>query len=423
MTTRGPVSRGPIVAYALYDFANSAFVTVIGTFVFSTYFAQGVAADPVTGAGQWSLAMAAAGIVIAVISPVFGAIADQTGRRMPWLAVLSVMCVIATAMLWYVRPTPADASFALMWAAISTIVFEIATLFYNALLPTVAPPHLMGRVSGWSWGVGYAGGLVCLAVALFGLVQANPPPFGLDKAAAEPERATALLTAIWFAVFCLPLFVVVREPPAPRVALGAAVGKGIRQLFMTLRDMRGHKNVLRFLIAAMIYSDAVHTIFTLGGVYAAATYGMDVAGVIKLGIALNVTAGIGAAAGGWLDDRFGSKRTIVWSLVALVITASGVLAAPDERTFFIAAMCMSTFFGPVQAASRTLMARIAPEKERTEMFGLFALSGKVTAFLGPAAVGWVTLATGSQRLGLSSVLIFLIVGLWLMRGVREEASA
>jgi UMF1 family MFS transporter len=236
-------------------------------------------------------------------------------------------------------------------------------------------------------------------------------------------RATALLTAIWFAVFCLPLFVVVREPPAPRVALGSAVGKGIRQLFTTLRDVRGHKNVLRFLIAAMIYSDAVHTIFTLGGVYAAATYGMDVAGVIKLGIALNVTAGLGAAAGGWLDDRFGSKRTIVWSLVALVITASGVLVAPDERTFFIAAMCMSTFFGPVQAASRTLMARIAPEKERTEMFGLFALSGKVTAFLGPAAVGWVTLATGSQRLGLSSVLIFLIVGLWLMRGVREEASA
>lgn len=414
---------GPIVAYALYDFANSAFVTVIGTFVFSTYFAQGVAADPVTGTAQWSLTMAAAGLIIALVSPVFGAIADQSGRRMPWLGVLSLLCVVATTMLWFVRPDPADVTFALMWAAISTIVFEIAMLFYNALLPTVAPPHLMGRVSGWSWGAGYAGGLICLAVALFGLVQATPPPFGLDKSAAEPVRATALLTAIWFAVFCLPLFIFVRESSAPRVKLSDAVGKGIRQLATTLRDVRGHKNVLRFLIAAMIYSDAVHTIFTLGGVYAAATYGMDVAGVIKLGIALNVTAGLGAVLGGWLDDRFGSRRTIVWSLIALVITASAVLAAPDERSFFIAALVMSTFFGPVQAASRTLMARIAPEKERTEMFGLFALSGKVTAFLGPAAVGYVTLATGSQRLGLASVLIFLIVGLWLMRGVKETPEA
>jgi UMF1 family MFS transporter len=409
----------PVIGYALFDFANSAFSTVISTFVFATYFTKAIAVDPVTGAGQWSLTMAVAGVVIAILSPILGAVADQSGRRLPWLAVLAAVSILATGALWFARPMTDDVTFALVTVAVATITFEIGGLFYNALLPTVAPPQLMGRISGWSWGTGYIGGLICLAVALFVFVQASPPPFGLDAAKAEPVRATSILTAVWFAVFALPLFAFVREPYSARIPLVDAVALGLRQLKRTLRAVRAHRNVFRFLIAAMIYSDAVTTIFTLGGVYAAATYGMDVAGVIKLGIALNVTAGLGAMLGGWIDDRIGSRRTIVFSLIALIVTASVVLLAPDQRTFWIAALCMSTFFGPVQAASRTLLARLAPEEERTEMFGLFALSGKLTAFMGPAAVGWITLTTGSQRLGLSSVLLFFAVGLWLMRGVKE----
>jgi UMF1 family MFS transporter len=413
------VAIAPIVAYALYDFAYSAFTTVIGTFVFATYFTNGVAADRTTGTGQWSLAMSVVGLIVAVGSPICGAIADQGGRRKPWLLALSVLCVIATAVLWYVRPTPADVPLALIAVVIATSGFEIGMLFYNALLPNVAPRHLLGRVSGWSWGTGYFGGLLCLALALV-LVQTNPPLFGLDKSSAEPVRATALLTTVWFTVFAVPLFAIVPESAGTRTPIITAIRRGLTQLGVTLRRLRHHSNILWFLIAAMLYSDAVHTIFALGGVYAAATYGLDVAGIIKLGIALNVTAGLGAVAGGWIDDRIGSKRTIALSLIALLITTSGVLLAPDLRTFWIAALLMSTFFGPVQAASRTLMARLAPDEERTEMFGLFALSGRVTAFLGPAAVGWITLATGSQRLGLASVLIFLAVGLWMMRRVRES---
>lgn len=424
MTDAGQSVRvAPVVGYALFDFANSAYSTVITTFIFATYFASGIAADPVTGAAQWSLAIAVAGVVIALASPIFGAIADQAGRHLPWIGVLTSLSVVATASLWYAHPTPSDATLALGAVVIATVGFEIGTLFYNALLPTIAPPHLMGRISGWSWGVGYLGGLVCLVVALFGLVQADPPPFGLDKSSAEPVRATALLTAGWFLVFALPLFLLVREPRKARVPLATAVSGGLRQLTQTLRNARRRPNTFRFLIAAMIYSDAVTTIFALGGVYAAATFGMDISGVIKLGIALNVTAGIGAAVGGWVDDKIGSRRTIMFSLIALIVSASVVLSAQTETTFWIAALVMSTFFGPVQAASRTLMARLAPPEERTEMFGLFALSGKITAFMGPAAVGWITLATGSQRLGLASTLVFFAIGLWLMRGVKESSEA
>ncbi len=166
--------------------------------------------------------------------------------------------------------------------------------------------------------------------------------------------------------------------------------------------------------------DGAHTIFILGGVYAATVYGMDVGQVIALGIALNVTAGLGSFAFAWVDDRIGSKRTVMIGVSGLTFGAVAVLLAPDKTTFWIATLAMSAFFGPVQAASRSLMARLAPPTERGEMFGLFSLSGKLTAFAGPALVGWVTLATGNQRLGMATVLVFLVAGLWLLKGVREN---
>lgn len=414
------MKKGPVIAWSLFDFANSAFTTIIVTFVFAAYFAEGVAVDANTGGAQWSLAMGLAGLIIAVVSPVMGAIADHTGRRKPWLAGVSVVCVIATALLWFVRPDAADVPLALTCVVIATVGFEVGLLFYNAMLPSVAPPSMWGRVSGWGWALGYLGGLISLLLALFVFVQAEPAPFGLDKGSAEHVRATALLVAVWFAVFALPVFFAVKEDGAGGVPLGRAVGRGLRQLVLTFKNARAHGNTLRYVVAAMIYSDGVHTVFALGGVYAAVVFGMELADVILLGIALNVSAGLGAFAFAWIDDRIGSKRTISIALVALIITTIGVLAAPTAMLFWIAAVVMSTFFGPVQAASRTMMARLSPPEMRGEMFGLFSLSGKVTAFAGPALVGAIALAADSYRIGMAVVPVFLIVGLVILRGVREE---
>jgi len=414
--------RKAVIAYCLYDFANSAFTTIIITFVFATYFASGIAADPTTGSAQWSLAMAVAGVFIALLSPILGAIGDQTGRRKPWLIAVSLICVSATSMLWFAEPTPDDVPWALTFAVIATIGFEIGMIFYNALLPSIASPAALGRISGWAWGVGYAGGLLSLVVALFLLVQADPAPFGLDKGSAEHVRATALLVAVWFAVFALPLFLFVKEPESSGIPAALAVRQGLKQLATSLRNVRNHRNIVRYLIAGMIYSDAVSTIFALGGVYAGVTFGMKTEEIIILGISLNVTAGLGAFAFGWIDDRVGSKPTIMISLAALIVTASIVMMAQSKPVFWVGALVMSTFFGPVQAASRTLMARLAPPTMRGEMFGLFALSGKITAFVGPALVGWVTLATGSYRLGMATTILLLIIGLVLMRRVEEPRA-
>ncbi|GHD39498.1 MFS transporter [Thalassobaculum fulvum] len=413
-----------IAGWCLYDWANSAFPTVITTFVFAAYFTKGVAASETEGTYLWGNATAIAAVWIAVLSPVLGAIADRTGRRRPWLVGFTMICIVATAALWTVRPDPADVPRALALVVVATLAFEFAGVFYNAQLPAVAPPDRMGRISGIGWGVGYAGGLACLVTALFALVQADPPPFGLDPAAAEPVRATVLLVAVWFAVFALPAFLLVPDAEARSgESMRKAVAGGLRQLAATLRGLDARSPVARFLVARMLYADGLTTLFTFGGIYAAGTFGMDFSEIIVFGIALNLTAGAGAVAFGWIDDRVGPKRTIQAALAGLMLFGALALVAPDKSWFWVAGMAMGTFMGPVQAASRTLMARLAPADRRAETFGLFALSGKATNFAGPLVLGWATLAFDSQRAGMATILVFLAAGLLLLRTVREPAAA
>ncbi|MCB2106757.1 MAG: MFS transporter [Rhodobacteraceae bacterium] len=418
-----PNESRSIAAWCLFDFANSGYVTVIVTFVFATYFTQAIAPTPEIGTAWWGTAQSISAILIAILSPVFGAIADQTGPRKPWLALFSLLSVVATAGLWWAAPDASFAIYALVLVVIANIGFEVGQVFYNAMLPTVASPAKIGRVSGWAWGVGYAGGLLCLVAALFGLIRAEPPPFGLDAETAEPVRATALLVTAWFTVFALPLFLIVRDELGRVIAPLSAVRKGLTQLSATFRSARRQPNILRFLVARMLYNDGVNTIFAFGGIYAAGTFGMKLDEVIQLGIALNVTAGLGAVAFGWIDDHIGSKRAVIISLWAIIALGCVVLVAPDKVWFWAGALALSSFFGPVQAASRTLMARLAPPAALNEMFGLFAVTGKVISFLGPLAVGWATAATGSQRWGLATVMIFFAAGLWLLRGVEETRPA
>jgi UMF1 family MFS transporter len=398
---------------------------VITTFVFAAYFTRGVAPSETEGTFLWGNAMALSAFFIAVGGPVLGAIADRTKRRKPWLMGLSLICVLASAGLWFVLPDAAFVTRALILVVIATIAFEYATIFYNAMLPDVAPAGALGRISGIGWGLGYLGGLSCLVVALFGLVQADPPPFGLDAETQEPVRATVLLVAIWFAVFSLPMLFMVPErvrsdAGAAKPAIGSVVGDGLRQIWRTLRNLDWRGPLARFLIARMLYADGLTTLFTFGGIYAAGTFGMEFSEIILFGITLNVTAGLGAIAFGWIDDRVGSKQAITWSLFGLIGFGILALLAPNATWFWVIGAALGTFMGPTQAASRSLMARLAPEDQRAEMFGLFALSGKATNFAGPLVLGWATLAFDSQRAGMATIIVFLIAGLWLLRGVRVK---
>ncbi|MCB2101091.1 MAG: MFS transporter [Rhodobacterales bacterium] len=410
------------MAWAVFDWANSAFPAVIVTFVFAAYFTQGVAADTVTGTAQWGWAMSLSALAVALSAPVLGAVADQTGRRKPWLALFTALCVGATAALWPVEPDTAWVPWALVAVALANLAFESGMVFYNAMLADLAPPERIGRWSGWGWGLGYAGGVACLTIALLVFVQADHPPFGLDREQAEHVRAVAPLVALWTALFSLPLFLFTPDTPRTGTPLSQALVAGPRTLWKTLRNVRRHGAVARFLLARMIYIDGLNTLFAFGGVYAAGTFGMELAEVIQFGLALNVTAGIGSALFAVLDDRIGPKRVILISVGCLAVLGTGVLLVHDKALFWALGLALGLFVGPTQSASRSLMAHLAPADLRTEMFGLFALSGKATAWMGPAVLAWVTEAFASQRAGMGSILVFFAIGMALMAGVPDQRA-
>jgi UMF1 family MFS transporter len=417
-----PTLRRARIAWCVYDWANSAFPTVIVTFVFSVYFVDGVAADKITGTTQWAYALSLSGIAIALLSPVLGSVVDSAGRRKPWLAVFSAYTAIGAALLWFSYPDPSFALYALVVFCIANISFEVAQVFYNAMLPTIASNEKIGRLSGWSWGLGYMGGLACLVLLLTVFIQADPPAFGLDKEHAEHVRIIGPVVGAWFAIFCLPLFLFVPDTPSRNVPLHVAARDGVATLIATIRKVKNYRNIAWFLCARLFYVDGMNTMFAFGAVYASGTFGMSTEEVIMFAIAMNVAAGIGAASFGWIDDYLGSKKTIVIALTGLILFGIPLLLVETKLWFWIVGLPLGLFMGPAQASSRSLMARLAPAEVRTEMFGLFAFSGRATAYIGPFVLGTLTWMFDSQRIGMSTIVVFLGVGLLiLLWKVREPA--
>jgi UMF1 family MFS transporter len=415
-------SRRAVIAWCFYDWANSAFPTVITTFVFAAYFTRAVAESPVAGTAQWGRALSIAAIVVALLSPVLGAIADKLGRRKPWLAVFTAICVVATGLMWFVEPSSDKVLLALGLLVAATIAFDFGMVFYNAMLPGLTARERLGRISGWGWGLGYAGGILCLSIALLGFVQTGAPWLGLDREAAEHVRATTLLVACWFAAFSLPLFLFTPDQKASGLSFGEAARAGLATLGETLRNVRRYGTIVRFLIAHMIYINGLTTLFAFAGIYAAGTFGMELADIITFGIALNLTAGAGAIAFAWVDDWIGAKFTVVISLVALIVFGGILVLVPNTTWLWVFGLMLGIFVGPVQAASRSLMARMAPKSLETEMFGLLALSGKASAFIGPFVLAMATEHWDSQRPGMATILLFFVVGLAILWPLAEPRS-
>lgn len=423
MSLQKKESTKSLFSWALFDWANSAFFTVIQTFVFATYFLQSVVQDETLGSTLWGNTIGAAGFLIAISAPFVGAIADQMGRRKPWIAWFSLLCVLSTAGLWFVEPSQSFVYLALALVFLGTVGSEFAIIFYNAMLPDLASDKRMGRWSGWAWGLGYAGGLACLVVCLFVFVDVEQPPFGLDKATAEHVRATFLLVAVWYVLFAIPLFLFTSDRPKVEIKMKQAALSGWQQLKTSIANVRKYKYIVRFLIARMIFIDALATVFAFGGIYAAGTFDFSERDVLLFGIGLNVTAGIGAAIFAWLDDKLGSRITMLLSLVGLIFTTTGVLIVTDLTLFWVFGLVLGIFVGPVQAASRTYMARVSPPDLENQMFGLMALSGKVTSFMGPLLVGWLTYIADSQRIGMSIIVVLFVIGFVLLYFVPDAEEA
>jgi MFS transporter, UMF1 family len=442
--------RAAVISWIFFDWAAQPYFTLITTFVFAPYFATHVAADPASGQALWGFATAAAGLMIALVSPVLGAIADASGRRKPWIAAFGALLVIGSCLMWFGKPgDPSVIPLLLLAYGIATIGVEFATVFNNAMMPSLVPPDQIGRLSGTGWATGYVGGIISLIIVL-GFLAADPetgrtlfgftPLFGLDPVTHQGDRITGPLTGIWFIIFVLPMFLLTPDYPAKR-PVSKALHAGLIELRQTLGELPKRKSMAAFLLANMIYTDGLVSLFAFGGIYAAGTFGWNTIQIGTFGILLAIAGTFGAWLGGKLDDSLGPKRVIAGSLLILLFAIVAILlvdkdsiffvkVAPPvpgaalfsgaaERAYLVLGCLIGAAGGPLQAASRTLLIRMAPKDRIAQYFGLFALTGKVTSFVGPLLIGVVTAVTASQKAGMAMLVVFFVAGLALLARVRD----
>src|ERR1700761_1503190 len=336
--------RSAVISWIFFDWAAQPYFTLITTFVFAPYFATHVAPTPAEGQSLWGFATAAAGLAIALMSPVLGAIADASGRRKPWIAGFGVLLVIGSGLMWFGKPGDASVISPLLLAyAIATIGVEFATVFNNAMMPTLVPPDKIGRLSGSGWATGYIGGILSLILVL-GFLAANPdsgrtlfgltPLFGLDPVTHQGDRISGPLTGIWFIIFVLPMFLLTPDYPA-RLPVREALREGLIELKEALRELPQRKSMAAFLLANMIYTDGLVSLFAFGGIYAAGTFGWNTIQIGTFGIILAIAGALGAWIGGKLDDRFGPKQVISGSLIVLLSAIVAILLVDKDSVLFV----------------------------------------------------------------------------------------
>ena len=437
--------RKRIWGWWFFDWASQPYNTLLLTFIFAP-FMKDLLGDGSTAQTVWGFGIGLSGLVIALAAPFLGAIADRSGRRMPFIWMFSAMYVLGAAGLWWAEPGNYSLILVMLSFAIGMIGMEFATTFTNAMLPDLAPKDRIGKVSGSGWAFGYLGGMVALIVMLV-FLQANPdtgktlvglvPALGLDVASREDTRIVGPLTAVWYALFMIPFFLWVREPRrAGRVTVAQAARAAWPELRSTLASLPKRPSLFAYLASSMFYRDALNGIYTFGGLYAAGVLNWSITQIALFGILGTITGATFAWLGGKADDRFGPKAVIAVNLVALTaITVAvvfvsrtsvfGVAVGPESTlpdiAFYVLGGLIGAAGGALQSASRTMMVRQSEPEKITECFGLYALTGKATAFIAPLSIGIVTGMTGNQAIGITPIIMLFVLGLLLLGWVKTPA--
>jgi MFS transporter, UMF1 family len=452
-------SRLGQLSWAVFEWARNPYVLLVTIYLFAPYFSRTVVGDPVRGQALWGAIAATGGLIVAALAPFLGAIADAGGRRKPWIAFYVVILVTGSMLMWFAKPhsTGWDLVFVGALVACSNVAFEFSAVFHNSLLPTIAQPRNVAGLSGLGLALTNAAGVILLSIMLFCFALPGKigwsflpaePLFGLSHALHEPERLAGPASALWLLVFCIPLFLFTPDRPKGKVRLFAAAIAGVKSVIGTVRSLRSYRNVAAYLVARLFFNDGMTAVLTFGGIYAATTFNWGPPQILIYGIELSIFAVLGGFLGGFLDNRFGSKRAIFISIGGTALAGIASLTmAPDRILWFVHVDVHAppvwslpyfntwpelVFLGIVNftavlitagyANSRTMLARIAPTDKMTEFFGLYSLSGTSTTFLATGFVSWLTAVSQSQRIGLLGETAFLLTGLVLMLFVKEERA-
>jgi UMF1 family MFS transporter len=436
-------ARRKIWGWWFFDWASQPYNTLLITFIFGPYVVS-VVGDGTQAQAIWGYGIGLAGLFIALASPVLGSIADNSGARMPFIWLFSLMYVVGAWALWWSAPDSFNVYYVMLAFAVGLIGMEFATNFTNAMLPDLAPREELGRISGSGWGFGYVGGVVALILflALFAddggkTLIGLKPLFGLDPETREGTRAVGPLTAIWFAVFMIPFFLWVREPRVKKMSVMQAARQAFPDTLATVRRLPATPSLFAWLGSSMFCRDALNGMYTFGGIYAAGVLAWSITDVGVFGILAALTGAVFAWVGGKADSRFGPRPVFAFSVVMLIFVAIGIVSisrssvlwipvAEDSRlpdiAFYVLGSMIGAGGGVLQSAGRTMMVRQADPARMTEAFGLYALSGKAMSWLAPLSIGIATDLTGSQQLGITPLIALFLIGLFLLRWVKPDGE-
>ena len=404
-----------IFNFALYDFANSAFTTIIITFIFATYFAKQIAPNPVMGQSYWGWAIGTTGFFVAILGPFIGSFADKKNKIIFFLRSFSILCILFTGLLWFAKPSPDYLFYTLLIVGLANFFYELSLIFYNSLLKNISKNKNLGKTSGLGFALGYIGGIATLILSIKLFIDNDNIPFGLSEKDSQNVRATAILVSIWFSIFAFPFLVSVKDK-IKKIKISATSN------YSNLKNLiwnRGLKTLGKFLIARMLYADGLNAIIVMGGIFAVGVFNLEIKDLLKLSVIMNITAFIGAFLGGLANDKYGSKVVIVVSLLGLIFSSSAILFVYSKSLFLLMAAINGFFIGPIQSASRVMITSLLKKKDQAKGFGLFATSGKLTSFLGPLLVSTITFLSDSQRIGFSAAILLLLAGLIILINIRK----
>ena len=396
-------------AWAMFDFANSGYTTVVLTAIFSAYFVSVVAQNAAWGTLAWTLSLAVSYALVMFTGPLIGAYADVHAAKKRLLMVTTVGCVLGTAALATVGR--ADLALAIVLIVISNYCFGTGENLIAAFLPEIANGESMGKVSGWGWGLGYVGGLLSLGLCLAYLKWASDQ--GVATEAAVPF--TMLITAALFAVASLPTFLLLKERARPQAGPGHVFQDTFGRLRETLHRARRFEDLWRFLVCIVFYQAGIQAVISLAAIYAEQAMGFTTKETLTLLLVTNITASVGALLFGQVQDRIGHKATLAITLVLWIGTILLVWAAQGATVFWIAANLVGICLGASQSAGRALVGYLSPEKHVAEFYGLWGLAVKLSAIVGPVTYGVVSwLSSGDHRLAMIMTGTFFVVGLVLL---------
>ncbi len=405
-----------IFNFALYDFANSAFTTIIITFIFSTYFAKQIAPNPVLGQSYWGWTIGITGVVVALIGPLLGTIADKKNYSEFFIKIFTIICISLTCLLWFSKPSEKYLIYTLFIVGLANIFYELSLIFYNSTLKKISESNNLGKSSGFSFALGYIGGIIVLIICITIFIDNDSLPFGLSKENSENVRATSILVAFWYLIFSMPFLFNLKKTNKNEIEEKINYTKNFKELIWD----KGLNNIGKFLLARMLYADGLNAIIIMGGIFAVGVFSLEIKDLLALSVLMNITAFIGAIVGGYANDRFSSKSVIIFSLIGLILSSSIILFLKSKIIFLFFASINGFFIGPVQSASRVFMTKSIDENNQASGFGLFALSGKLTSFIGPLLVSTITYISNSQKIGFSSAIALLLIGLLVLLKVKKN---